>query len=290
MKRDRRRLRHPACKSRRIDSSDDEDEDALTVSDAAASLASPCPSSSSPTSSSSPPPDLDRADELVEHKQRKPGSLQRRINRFGLAAIAASPARGHPLEAPIEGAMSHLLTAHDRSPLAGAAQLIVISAELPPERPRFEIGRRAHEGDRCAVCNLKRNCSLVRLPALNPDSGAWFSIGSTCLKRLALAARFATLSADVTRWLCRADGDNEEEEEEDDDDDDRFTATCFVARLRHCQADMAQACGMGDDKPLRYNARSGRYEGGGKRRGGHNDEDHSHHYYHHSGSNDEEDD
>lgn len=286
MKRDRRHLIRRR-KRRRIDSSDDEhDQEIRTVSDAADALASAssfeasASSSSSPTSSS-PSPDFDFEDQLVQHKQRERASLERRIGRFGLAAVAALPARGHPLEAPIEGAMSHLLTAHDRSPLAGAAQVIVISAKRPPERARFEIGRRAHEGDRCAVCNLKRNCSLVRLPALNPDSDAWFSIGSTCLKRLQLAARFARLSADVTRWLCRADGDggnDDDDDEQDDNDDDRVTAAFFAARLRHCQADMAQACGMGKDNPLRYNAMSGRYEGGGTRGD-----------YHQSASNDDED-
>lgn len=275
------RHRRRGYKSRRIDSSGD--EDALTDSAAADPLASvssfksSTSLSSSPTSSSPPPDHLDFTSELVDHKKRKRMSLQRRIYRFGLASVAALPARGHPLEAPIEGAMPHLLTAHDRSPLAGAAQVIAISAELPPGCPRFDIGTRAHEGDRCAVCNLKRNCNLVRLPALNPDSDAWFSIGSTCLKRLQLAARFARLSADVTRWLCR-DADGDDDDEEEDDDDDGLTAAVFAARLRECQADMAQACGVGNDNPLRYNARSGRYEGGGTRGD-----------YHQSASNDEED-
>jgi len=269
-------------KSRRIDSSSSDEkqqEEARTVSDAADALASSASpsfsssfksstsSSSSPTSSS-PSPDDDVVNELVKHKQRDHTSVQRRIHRFGVAVVAASPARGHILQVPIEGALSHLLTADVRSPLAGAAQVIAISAELPPERLRFEIGRRAHKGDGCAVCNRKRNCRLVRLPALNAGSDAYFSIGSTCLRRLELAASLAKLSADVTRWLCRdADGD---------DDDDGLTATVFAARLRDCQADMPQACGVGNDNPLRYNSRSGRYEGGGTRGD-----------YHQSASNDE---
>jgi len=153
----------------------------------------------------------------------------------------------------IRAATKQLCTANANGVLAADRQLNAVAAIVPVKRRRFEHGHMASDHERCAMCNLPRNCHYLRLPAHDPHEDAWYAIGRTCLSRLQLASEMHDLAREIRQFYDSEEVTNTTPERV------KAAALDFVKQFIVLEGSMPQACGVGSNARLLYSAHTGEY-------------------------------